>query len=87
MVKAAYLVAEPTYDHGNLPLPVRAVQVMRGNLQVWMIVVEALRPEAAALDLVLPWSDEIIGYVAGGGGAPRPGRAEERRKNFRNGTQ
>ena len=29
-----------------------------------------------------PWSDEIIGYVAGGGGATRPGRAEERRNKI-----
>ena len=34
-----------------------------------------------------PWSDEIIGYVAGGGGAPRAGRGEERRGVFPDGTQ
>ena len=28
-------------------------QVMRGNMQVWCVVQEALRPECAALDLVL----------------------------------
>jgi hypothetical protein len=58
LAKAAYLLNEPIYDWGRLPLPVLAVQRMRGNQQVWVSVRPEMVAELASANRVLGMAGE-----------------------------
>ncbi len=53
LVKASYILADPELDPGFEHLKLRTVQVLRGNLQAWKVVLAAVAPEMGVCDRLL----------------------------------
>ena len=51
--KASYLLHLPEFDHGNMKVPLKLVQELRGNQQFWVSVLPSLKPLLSATNALL----------------------------------
>eukprot|EP00438_Fugacium_kawagutii_P035674 Skav231659 [mRNA] locus=scaffold823:44885:57127:- [translate_table: standard] len=73
--KASYLLHLPEFDYGNMKVPLKLIQELRGNQQFWVSVLPSLKPLLAA-------SNALLGPPSSDGLAQPRGDAEQQRRTW-----
>eukprot|EP00438_Fugacium_kawagutii_P005313 Skav210287 [mRNA] locus=scaffold475:3020:13981:- [translate_table: standard] len=71
--KASHLLHLPEFDHGNMKIPLKLIQELRGNQQFWVSVLPSLKPLLAA-------TNALLGPPTPEGYAQPRGNPEQRRR-------
>lgn len=77
MEKASHLLHLPEFDHGNVHVPLKLIQELRGNQQFWLAVIPSLGPLLQATNDLLGPPDEK-GFARARGDAKGQKRIWER---------